>query len=525
MLDLLSRPAVAAPTLVVLVFVLYQLFKPSGLPDVPVIGLRKGEWFAHLRASWRNTANYRQAEKDAYSHKDTPVIISTLQTGPFVQLRVQDTQWIVNQPESVISLHEAAMDSLRCDYTCAQTRLTTEPAHHKLITTTLTQEIGNLVPEIWDELDMGFQAHWGTDTAEFSDVTLFPSVGKIVGQVTNRVFVGLPHCRNPELVQRAVNFAQGVSLGGMALNFTPRFLRPVVAPVILFPHNRNIAGYVKLLEPEITKRLREYDIRHGVHGAGANGDAKLGPEAHDFLQWSINQAKTLPDPWFAKPSTLAERILLLNFAAIHTTSFGITHVLLDLISGDPAVIAELRAEIDAALAEHDGVWSKKLLTKLDKVDSVLRESARLNSFVSMGIARKVVAPGGVTLPSGHHVAQGHKLCAPSLSRLHDDEIYPDGDRFVPFRFANQRQDESVDYVKRARQAFPTTSTDFLHFGHGRGACPGRFFASNELKMMVAYALLHYDFEMQGTRPDNKWIGVNHLPDMKHTIRVRRRAKV
>lgn len=85
----------------------------------------------------------------------------------------------------------------------------------------------------------------------------------------------------------------------------------------------------------------------------------------------------------------------------------------------------------------------------------------------------------------------------------------------PFRFAEQRrsgnvevldggggggQEKDDDYVRRARNALPTTGPDFLVFGHGRHACPGRFFAAAELKPILARALLRCDFEILPERP-------------------------
>lgn len=82
--------------------------------------------------------------------------------------------------------------------------------------------------------------------------------------------------------------------------------------------------------------------------------------------------------------------------------------------------------------------------------------------------------------------------------------------------------QASSYVARARQQWATTSSDFLGFGHGRGACPGRFFAAAELKLMLAYIILHYDFEMLETRPPNVWFAINRVPPMEQTIRIRRR---
>ncbi|RYP42011.1 hypothetical protein DL767_000642 [Monosporascus sp. MG133] len=64
--------------------------------------------------------------------------------------------------------------------------------------------------------------------------------------------------------------------------------------------------------------------------------------------------------------------------------------------------------------------------------------------------------------------------APSYPVLQDSAVYPDAQMFPPFRFAEQRRDETVEYVKGADKAFVTTGDEYLVFGHGRSACPGRF---------------------------------------------------
>lgn len=53
----------------------------------------------------------------------------------------------------------------------------------------------------------------------------------------------------------------------------------------------------------------------------------------------------------------------------------------------------------------------------------------------------------------------------------------------------------------------TTSDEHFAFGHGRHACPGRFFVACELKLIMAHLLRNYDMrriaarvEMRRRRP-------------------------
>jgi hypothetical protein len=52
--------------------------------------------------------------------------------------------------------------------------------------------------------------------------------------------------------------------------------------------------------------------------------------------------------------------------------------------------------------------------------------------------------------------------------------------------------------------------------------PGRFFAANQLKLLLAQIVLNYEIERIEQRPENPWLNNTIGPPMWSTIRVRRR---
>ena len=54
--------------------------------------------------------------------------------------------------------------------------------------------------------------------------------------------------------------------------------------------------------------------------------------------------------------------------------------------------------------------------------------------------------------------------------------------------------------------------------------PGRFFAANEIKVMMEHIILNYDikFENEGVRPANKWFGLSLAPDPTVKVFFRKR---
>ena len=120
---------------------------------------------------------------------------------------------------------------------------------------------------------------------------------------------------------------------------------------------------------------------------------------------------------------------------------------------------------------------------------------------------------------------------------YDEKIYPQARTFNAFRFADPNnvsnivdsftakedlEAEAVDAAGRKAKSTATLDDAFLGFGFGRHACPGRFFALNEMKVFIAHMLLNYDVEHMKVRPkplDTVWL---KLPLHGGKIRVRRR---
>jgi len=88
----------------------------------------------------------------------------------------------------------------------------------------------------------------------------------------------------------------------------------------------------------------------------------------------------------------------------------------------------------------------------------------------------------VAVPSGH---------------MHlDNELYENAQVFNPFRFSDMCN-EAGEGIKHY---FVSTSPEYLPFGHGKDACPGRFFAADELKSMLAHVLVTYDVKPENDKP-------------------------
>lgn len=529
--ELLSYPALLVSAIFLLYSIVFLLKRPQ-IPEIPIIGARKGDWFPLLQARWRNARDFKTALERAYMQRG-PVLVPVAEEGNIVILPFAEVKFITDQPESILNFDERANNFVQIEHTFMDPRIASVALQGSFLRTQLTRQIGSLVPVLAEEVAWAVEKYWRvTDTDdEWHDVCVFETIRHIVGSVANRAFVGLPFCRDPELVNNGMAFAVDVPLSSAIIKLIWKPLRPLVAPLITIPNRIHTWRFRNILISEIERRLRRYDEQQ----KDPEGKTPpFEPEPNDVLQWLIKQGKASGDPYMWRSKTLADRILTINFASIHSTSFTMTEVILDLVSSKAEYIDEIRDEVSSVLAAHGGKWNKNALNQLEKLDSAIRESARLSSVLSTGLARTVVAENGVTTPSGVHLPQGTKVNVAARCIMRDEAIWAESETFMPFRFYDQRNGEfqitggtggyKEDLVRRARNALTTTSPDFLTFGHGIRACPGRFFAAASLKLMVAEALLGYEFEILPNKPKDSWFGVTRVPPLKASIKIRKRRK-
>lgn len=288
----------------------------------------------------------------------------------------------------------------------------------------------------------------------------------------------------------------------------PDLLKPFLAWIFLLPNRWHAYKCCKHLIPLIKERVSQ------VNRATA-GQLEKEALPLDFATWNVEEALKSSDTREHVPKKLAMRLMILNFAAIHTSTFGATQILFDIFSSPDAaaIVAQLRKEITAILSEGDGQWSKATLAKLVKTDSAIRESLRISTFLTHSLDRMVTAPKGVEMPDGTHLAYGTRVATSASAIHHDDSFFENATTYDAFRFCRDDKDAA---------SIVTTSETYLAFGHGRHACPGRFFAAVELKMLLAYILTYYDIKPLASRPPNFVFGGTTLPPMQATIQVRRR---
>ena len=200
--------------------------------------------------------------------------------------------------------------------------------------------------------------------AEWTAVEIRPKILRIIAMVAGRAFVGPKLNHTEDWIHQMINFTIDIFQGGQKLKEWNWMLRPIVQWIIpdmrrIREHHKKAAQY---LEPTIKLRIAE--------------EAKPGyQKKNDAIQWLMDRSRKAKGT--VDPKEVAYYQLLFSFAAIHTTSGATLHMLFDL-AARPEYVVPLREEVTKAWDEAGGNPDRSTVMKLEKLDSFMKESQRLN---------------------------------------------------------------------------------------------------------------------------------------------------
>lgn len=106
-------------------------------------------------------------------------------------------------------------------------------------------------------------------------------------------------------------------------------------------------------------------------------------------------------------------------------------------------------------------------------------------------------------------------------------MFPGGEEFNPWRSFEMREIAEREGKSTTPYLASSTSPDNLHWGYGRNACPGRFMATAEIKLILAWILWNFDIAFpqgQTTRPESLFVDERVIPCPTQEIGFRLRKK-
>ncbi|KAK8108374.1 Cytochrome P450 monooxygenase gloP [Apiospora sp. TS-2023a] len=499
----------------------------------PTVGLRN-ELFAHIRTTLRNL---REAEGlknvihqgySRFTKHGQLFVLPCYLNGDTVIVPKEHANAIANAPDSELDPYPVADEYMQEDYT-----LTIRPNEAIIIETIRKHLTGKsleaMFPTIQEEIEASFDDTWGMNCDDWTEIRPWSATVQIASRTLNRVLSGPTTCRNPLYISSLISYMRDVLINALIIRAFPRILRPIAAFFITRRMRRNLQNFTNLMLPHVEERVQQMKRKQE--------DPTLDWEPpNDFITWHVEASYRAKSAYERDPYVICERLNVMNLFAGHTSPLALSNFLIDFFSLDPSggELAALTEEVERVYAEdcgEDGQWTQAALNKLVRVDSALKESFRLHPLGLKSVERKVMGEAGFRMPGDlGTVPKGSVVGLPIWEVHQDPDNYgTDAARYDPFRFsraieAAEASSGEVSLHARRTHAATTPSSEFLHFGLGRHACPGRFIAVQLLKMDIAYLLMNYEVQPIEKKPPILFQNLALLPQMNFVLKVRRKRR-
>ncbi|PCH34274.1 cytochrome P450 [Wolfiporia cocos MD-104 SS10] len=497
--DMDQSAQLACILLAVLCATLYLRIRFDTLRTIPTIG-PSAPVLSYI-AAYKFLRNAQEVLQEGYN-KHKVFKVAMLDRWIVVVSGAKMNEELRRLPDEAMSFIDAADEITQSKYTIAPD-VQKHPIHVKVIKEHLTRNLAPLLPDIAEEVDYSFQELIPAKQDEWLAVPAYKTMSEVIARASNRVFVGISLCRNPQYLEIASSFAAEVLRGCTVMGLMPNFLKPIIGPHL--PWSRRA---IKRMAPHVIPIIEQRQRQLEAHGEDWTG------KPNDLLMWLVEEANHAG--LANNMNLLVQSILTANFVAVHTSSITFTHALYHL-AANSQYTEILRDEVESII-QQDG-WTKIALGKMWKLDSFLKESQRVNGTSHISVMR--IALKDVVLSDGTMIPAGTFVAAAATSTHLDEENYENAEIFNPFRFSDKRLEDG----EKNKHQYVSTSSEYIGFGHGKHACPGRFFAANELKVMLAHIVLNYDvmFENEGKKPDNIFVATTVLPAPDAKVLFRKRS--
>nr|XP_033790281.1 5-beta-cholestane-3-alpha,7-alpha-diol 12-alpha-hydroxylase [Geotrypetes seraphini]XP_033790282.1 5-beta-cholestane-3-alpha,7-alpha-diol 12-alpha-hydroxylase [Geotrypetes seraphini] len=225
----------------------------------------------------------------------------------------------------------------------------------------------------------------------------------------------------------------------------------------------------------------------------------------NISQWIFEQHRIRQEQGMAE--YMQDRYMFLLLWASQGNTGPASFWLLLFLMKHPEAMKAVKEEVEKVLKETNQEvkpggplinLTRDMLMKTPILDSAVEESLRLTS--APVLIRAIIQDMDFKMADGREYAlrKGDRLAMFPYYALHmDPEVHPEPHQFKYNRFLSPDGAKKVDFYKNGRKVKYFT----MPWGAGTSICPGRFFATNELKQFVFLMLAYFDFELVNAEKD------------------------
>ncbi|MCJ1398261.1 hypothetical protein MMC11_001458 [Xylographa trunciseda] len=365
----------------------------------------------------------------------------------------------------------------------------TQSFYFKILRVGLTTKLPVIYPIMTETMSKVLSSHLSGIRANkngWRSIQHYPLIAYTTTSVIGPIFFGQKLWSEPEFQDAARNYpAQYFALGEM-IQHVPTWTVPLLKTVVT-----RRGKYRRILIKYLLPLVNEY--MNGLEDLSKTDD---GHSFANIVQYAVaaGQGKS-----YWTPKRVVLFVDSLWRSAIHSVPLTLTHAVNSLCE-NPEYIQPLRDEI-----ENQPITDHNILENLPLLNSFLKETLRTRPLDSVSTRRKALQSYTFS-DGGPHVPVGNVVCVPSYNIMNDHEHYPNPSVFNGFRFAPTANSKASEDVKEPKTLSKVTdiSPTFPFWGNGTQACPGRFFASFQMKGFLAHLLTTYDFKLANENRQRTW---------------------
>ncbi|KAK1222585.1 hypothetical protein PQX77_014558 [Marasmius sp. AFHP31] len=136
---------------------------------------------------------------------------------------------VCRAPEEVLSASVTVEDFLKMKYTISP-QFMTNPYHIQVVQGALNQNMGARLDDVGEELITAFDRLFPI-TDDWTEFPLHRNILQVIVRASNRLFVGLPLCRNPDYCNLNINFTISVFMNSILIRLFPKVMHPLVGRI------------------------------------------------------------------------------------------------------------------------------------------------------------------------------------------------------------------------------------------------------------------------------------------------------
>ncbi|GMF68443.1 unnamed protein product [Aspergillus oryzae] len=257
---------------------------------------------------------YANVSSVQYSKKGQSFAMLNINFRPQVILPPEHVRWLVTQPEDILSHAKASDDADALGYIWPLFDASALHSFSKVLQIDLTRNVTQTEKDVLEEVQHIMDELVG-QTESWKEVNMVQAFERIMYQATQRVYVGLPLCRDSTYMGYVKGYARSLGTAMVfAAQLTPWPLRQVTALLAGLPvyyYVLRVRSYLSPLFKERMERLKE---------KGGTQDDNLEGEPRNLITWMSNGVLSGVGPKSISPSEMVTWLgILVSGSTCHSS--------------------------------------------------------------------------------------------------------------------------------------------------------------------------------------------------------------